>query len=89
MELALFTPTVIERCAEGYVVRPGKPVAWLTVDEFARAVGLKRKSIYIHLGGPAIPEHLFEHTGFRRYRIKAEAVEFWLSYWRQKRGLEA
>ena len=87
--LPLFFPTVVERRGDEFVVKVGKPVEWMTVDEFARAIGLKRKSIYVHLGSDALPEHLFEKTGFRKIRIKAEAVDFWRSYWQRKRGLEA
>ena len=87
MALPLFTPTVIERRGDEYVVKPGKPVAWLSVAEFGRAVGLRPKSVYAHLGTEALPEELIEYSGPRTIRIKAEALQFCRDYWLQRRGL--
>ena len=84
-----FAPTSVERRGDEFVVKVGKPVAWLTVAEFGRAVGLRPKSIYVHIGSEALPERFVEYTGGLRIRISAEAVEFWRSYWKAKRGLAA
>ena len=85
----LFWPTLITRQGDGYVVRPGKPTAWLTPREFARQVGLSQKGIYAHLRTDALPERFLDFVGRRRYRISVEALEHWKSYWLSQRGLGA
>lgn len=47
LALALFVPTVIEAKGGGeYLVKPGKPIARLTVAEAARALRTSTDSIY-------------------------------------------
>lgn len=88
LSLALFIPsTVIPQGDGSYLVRAGKPSAWLSVSEFARAVGLHRNTIYPRIGSAELPEHFIQYSGPRRIRISASAVEHWQAHWGSHRGL--
>ena len=69
------------------VIRPGKPVEWLSVGEFARIVGLHRNTIYPYVGSADLPDQYIQYSGPRRIRISALAVAHWQSRWAAARGL--
>ena len=85
----LFWPTIITRRGDEYVVKAGNPTAWLTPRAFAEAVHMSQKGIYVYLGSEAVPERFLKFVGKRQYRIAAEAIEHWESYWKTKRGVGA
>lgn len=79
-------PTVVPQGDGSMVVRPGKPVLWLTPAQFAAQVGLSADTVrrYIH-SGTVIPSHLVECIGLRKYRISSEAVGHFLEHCRRLR----
>ncbi len=81
-----FAP-VIERRGEEYLVRAGKPVAWLTPKQFGTVFGLGPEAIRRKIGSDALPETLVEYNGPRRIRIRADAVEHFRQHWRTRRAL--
>ncbi|MBN9693937.1 MAG: hypothetical protein J0M24_27150 [Verrucomicrobia bacterium] len=88
--LPLFIPTVQIPQGDGSVlVRPGKPIEWLTVKQFGQQVGLKEDSIYRKIGSDALPERFVDYAGPRKYRIRADAIEHFRQHWRAKRGIGA
>jgi hypothetical protein len=75
VQLALFAPMVQVAQGDGsYLVKPGKPVEWLSPRQFAAAVGLHRNTIYDYLGTEFIPERFVQPAGVRKLKISAEAV---------------
>lgn len=90
LSLALWSPmTVVPQGDGSYLVKAGKPQEWLTVDQFARTVGLHRNTIYPRIGSADLPEQYIQYTGPRRIRISAAAVAHWQARWRIQRGLGA
>lgn len=86
--LPLLIPTVQIPQGDGsYLVKPGKPIQWLTVKQFAAQVGLGPDAIYRKIGSEALPESFVDYAGPRKIRIRANAVEHFLLYYRQRRGL--
>ena len=86
--LPMFFPTVRIPQGDGAVLlRPGKPVAWLTPRQFAEQVGLSRNTIYGYLGTDAVPERFVDYSGGRKIRIRADALEHWEAHFRKQRGL--
>ena len=86
--LPLLIPTVQIPQGDGsYLVKPGKPIQWLTVKQFAAQVGLGADAIYRKIGSEALPESYVDYAGPRKIRIRADAVEHFLNYWRGRRGL--
>ncbi|MHB8520690.1 MAG: hypothetical protein ACYDH9_08020 [Limisphaerales bacterium] len=73
-------PVVIPQGDGSVIIRPGRPVAWLTPGQFAIAVGLSRDSVYRYVGTEALPDHLVEYPGLRRIRISAAAVSHFLEH---------
>ena len=80
-----FAP-VIERRGEEYLVRAGKPVAWMTPKQFGAVFGLGPEAIRRKIGSDALPETLVEYNGPRRIRIRADAVEHFRQHWRTRRA---
>lgn len=75
-ELPLFVPLVSTPQGDGsFVVRPGKPIEWLSPKQFAQAVGLHRNTIYGYIGSEFIPERFVQPAGVQRLKINAAAVE--------------
>ncbi len=87
LALAFFTPPVMVAQPDGAVlVKPGRPVSRLSVQQFAEAVGLDRNTVYEYKGGAALPERFIEYAGKKRIWISAEAVEFFRAHWKHQRG---
>ena len=84
--LPLAFPPVIERRGEEYLVRAGKPVAWLTPKQFGTVFGLGPEAIRRKIGTDALPENLVEYNGPRRIRIRADAVDHFRQHWRTRRA---
>lgn len=88
--LPLLIPTVQIPQGDGtYLIKPGKPIQWLTVKQFAAQVGLGPDAIYRKIGSDALPESFVEYAGPRKIRIRADGVEHFLLHYRQRRGLGA
>ncbi len=68
-----------------FLLKPGKPQAWLTPSEFAAEVGLSARSIYDYIGSEALPSEMVEYTGARKIRIQATALEHWRNHFRTLR----
>ncbi|HTH49909.1 MAG TPA: hypothetical protein VMB21_20515 [Candidatus Limnocylindria bacterium] len=85
--LPLAFPPVIERRGEEYLVRAGKPVAWLTPKQFGTVFGLGPEAIRRKIGSEALPESLVEYNGPRRIRIRADAVDHFRQHWRSRRAM--
>jgi hypothetical protein len=86
LTLAFITPTKLVRQGDGsYVVTQGKPVARLTIKQFATEVGLERDTIYGYLGTEAIPAEFVDYSGKRKILISAAAVEHWKEHWKNLR----
>jgi hypothetical protein len=84
--LAFVTPTKLVKQGDGtYVVTQGKPVARLTIKQFATEVGLERDTIYGYLGTEAIPAEFVDYAGQRKILISAAAVDHWREYWKNLR----
>lgn len=84
--IAMVTPSIVIPQGDGVVlVKPGRPVEVLTVLQFAKAVGYSRSAVYEKVGSPCLPERFIRRTGPRLIWIRAEAVEFFLDYWRNQR----
>jgi predicted DNA-binding transcriptional regulator AlpA len=82
-----YTPPVVTTLPDGAVmVRPGKPLARMSVSQFAAAVGVHRNTVYPRIGGPELPPEFVEHTGPRLIRIHAAAVDHWKRYWSERRS---
>jgi hypothetical protein len=85
-QLTLWTPTLAIPQGDGtFVVKPGKPVEWMTPAQFAGAVGLHRNTVYTYLGSPALPERFIDYIGLRKIRIQAAAVEYFKEHSRNRR----
>ena len=84
--LPLSFPAVIERRGEDYLVRAGKPQAWLTPKQFGVIFGLGPEAIRRKIGTEALPEELVEYNGPRRIRIRADAVDHFRTHWRTRRA---
>jgi hypothetical protein len=83
--LPLWTPTVQIPQGDGSVlVKPGRPVEYMTPLQFAKAVGYSRSAVYEQIGGPSIPEQYIRRVGPRLIKIQAGAVEHFISYWRSR-----
>lgn len=88
--LPMFFPTVRIPQGDGAVLlRPGKPVAWLSPRQFAEAVGLHRNTVYGYLGTDAVPERFIDYSGGRKIRISVAALDHWREHFRARRGLES
>ncbi len=86
LPLPCFTLPVIMPQGDGsVVVRPGKPVLWMTPGQFAQAVGLSRDSIYRYIGTAALPDDQVQYCGRRKLRIASAAVQPFLDYHRDHR----
>lgn len=84
--LPLWTPTVAIPQGDGsFVVKPGKPVEWMTPSQFAGAVGLHRNTIYGYIGTDSLPERFVDYTGLRKIRIQVAAVEHFKAHSRNQR----
>lgn len=74
-ELALFAPVeLIPQGGGQYLLKPGKPVEWLSVAKFATLVGVSPSTVrrYIHQGFIEREQvSSMRHT----WRIRSEAVE--------------
>ncbi len=87
LRLAFHVPyTAIPQGDGSLVLRPGRPIEWLSVGEFARRVVLARNTVYDHIGTPALPESMVQYSGARRILISAAAVAHWQTYWSGIRG---
>lgn len=76
-QLSLFSycPSVIVPQGDGtYQVKPGKPVQWLSVKEFSKAIGLSPSTVRRHIGTDLLPDALVESVGLVKRRINSEAV---------------
>lgn len=88
--LPLFIPTVQIPQGDGSVlVKPGRPVGWLTPKQFGQQVGLSADSIYRAVGSDSLPERFVEFAGQRKLRIRADALDHFREYWRGRRGAGA
>jgi excisionase family DNA binding protein len=67
-----------------FVVKPGKPVEWLSPAQFARQFGLDRSTIYRAIREGTIPSEFVEPIGKRKYRIAAAAMEHVRQAWRAR-----
>ncbi len=86
LPLALHIPVVLTPQGGGeFLVKPGKPVEWLTPKEFALRIGLSRDTVYRHIGTDALPDRFVEFAGPRKIRIQAAAIAHWESHWRDRR----
>lgn len=86
LPLPLFSPSVVIPQGDGsYLVRPGKPVEWLTVKQFAAAVGLHRNTIYDYVGTAFLPDSMVQQIGCHKLRIRGEAVAHFLDAGRRLR----
>lgn len=86
--LPILIPTIQIPQGDGsYLVKPGKPVQWLTVKQFAVQVGLQSDAIYRAIGTDALPETFVQYVGPRKIRIMADGVEHYLAHWRSIRGI--
>jgi len=86
-ELPLFIPAIQVPQGDGSVlVKPGRPVAWLTPAQFGREVGLGPDAIYRKIGSAALPESFVDYAGPRKIRIRADALEHFRQHWRGRRA---
>lgn len=80
--LPLFIPVVQIPQGDGSVlIKPGRPVEWLTPKQFALQVGLSADTIRRKIGTPALPMEFVEYTGPRKIRIRADALSHWRAHW--------
>jgi hypothetical protein len=88
LTLSFHVPMSVIPQGDGSVLlRPGKPTEWMTVGQFAAAVGLHRNTVYPYIGSEDLPERFVQYTGPRRIRISAAAVAHWQDRWKTARGL--
>lgn len=86
----MFFPTIRIPQGDGSVVlKPGKPVLWLTPKQFGEQVGLGPDAIYRKIGTEALPESFVEYAGPRKIRIRADALEHFREHYQTLRGLGA
>ena len=84
--LPLFFPTVQVPQGDGSVlVKPGRPVEWMTPKEFGRHVGLGPDAIYRKLGSEAIPQEFVRYSGPRKIQIRTDAIPHFLAHYRDRR----
>jgi len=67
-------PVIVPQGDGSYLVRPGKPVDWLSVRQFAQAVGLSPSSVRRYIGTECLPEEMVQSCGLRKWRIQGGAV---------------
>jgi len=90
IQLPLFFPTVQIPQGDGSVlVKPGRPVAWLTPKQFAQLVGLSPDTICRHVGSACLPEQFVEYNGPRKIRIRVDGLDHFREYWKGRRGAGA
>lgn len=86
LDLFLWSPSVVVPQGDGSViVRPGKPIEYLTPLQFSKAVGYSRSAVYEQIGSPSIPERFIRRVGPRLIKIQAAAVPHFLEYWKLRR----
>lgn len=79
-------PTVVPQGDGSVLVRPGRPVEWLTVKQFGQLVGLGEDSIYRKIGSDALPERFVDYAGPRKIRIRADALPHFREHYRARRS---
>ncbi|MCW5559727.1 MAG: hypothetical protein KIT22_18070 [Verrucomicrobiae bacterium] len=88
--LPLWIPTVTIPQGDGsVVVKPGKPVAWLTPKQFGQQFGLSADTICRRIGHESLPESFVEYAGPRKIRIQAAALDHFRAHWRKHRDAGA
>ena len=87
MSRPLLIPTIQIPQGDGSVlVKPGRPVEWLSPKTFGQYVGLSADSIYRKIGEPCLPEEFVRYNGPRKIQIRSDAVEHFTRYWEERRG---
>jgi hypothetical protein len=78
-------PTIVPQGDGSVLVRPGKPLTWLTPNQLAAQFRVHRQSIYRWRDEGLIPEHLMRFAGKRKLQISAEVVPLLEAHFRRIR----
>lgn len=75
---------VIPQGDGSFVVKPGRPLEWLTPAQFAAHFGLEKSAAYRAIQDGTIPAQFVEPVGKRKLRIAAAALDHVRQTWRAR-----